>query len=61
MDLIDSDDTIWERHPLETMAATNQLGAYKHRGFWQSMDTLRDKNYLEDIWKSGKAPWKVWS
>jgi glucose-1-phosphate cytidylyltransferase len=61
MDLIDGDDMIWEREPLETLATTGQLGAFKHRGFWQSMDTLRDRNYLEEIWKSGEAPWKIWA
>jgi glucose-1-phosphate cytidylyltransferase len=60
MDLIDGDATIWERKPLETLAATGELSAFKHRGFWQPMDTLRDKHYLEDLWKGGKAPWKIW-
>jgi glucose-1-phosphate cytidylyltransferase len=59
-DLIKDDATIWEKEPLETLALTDNLAAYKHRGFWQSMDTLRDKNYLEDIWKTGTAPWKLW-
>ncbi len=57
---LDSDDTIWERKPLESLAAANQLSAYKHDGFWQPMDTLRDKKYLEDLWKSGETPWKIW-
>jgi glucose-1-phosphate cytidylyltransferase len=60
IDLIEDDSTIWERSPLETLAATGNLSAFKHRGFWQPMDTLRDKHYLEDLWKSGKAPWKLW-
>jgi glucose-1-phosphate cytidylyltransferase len=60
LDLITDDDTIWERKPLETLASTGQLSAYKHAGFWQAMDTLRDKHVLEDLWKSGKAPWKKW-
>jgi glucose-1-phosphate cytidylyltransferase len=60
LDLIQDDSTIWERSPLETLAATHNLSAFKHRGFWQPMDTLRDKHYLEDLWKSGKAPWKLW-
>lgn len=49
-----------EKEPLEKLALNSQLSAYKHLGFWQAMDTLRDKNYLEELWKSGKAPWKVW-
>jgi glucose-1-phosphate cytidylyltransferase len=60
IDLIDNDDCIWERTPLETLAARKQLSVYKHGGFWQPMDTLRDKNYLEELWASGKAPWKIW-
>jgi len=58
--LIIGDQTIWEREPLETLAESNQLKAYSHEGFWQPMDTLRDKNLLEELWASGKAPWKVW-
>jgi len=61
IDLIKDDQTIWEREPLETLAETNQLKAYKHEGFWQPMDTLRDKTHLEELWQSGKAPWKVWA
>jgi glucose-1-phosphate cytidylyltransferase len=61
LDLIEGDETIWERDPLETLARDKQLQAYFHSGFWQPMDTLRDKNHLEDLWGSGKAPWKVWS
>ena len=57
---IDGDNSIWERYPLETLAEQGQLVAYKHEGFWQPMDTLRDKNYLEKLWTSGAAPWKVW-
>jgi glucose-1-phosphate cytidylyltransferase len=60
MDLIKDDSTTWEREPLEKLATSGNLSAYKHNGFWQAMDTLRDKNYLEDLWKSGKAPWKRW-
>ncbi len=60
LDLIDDDATIWERQPLETLAKTGNLSAFRHSGFWQPMDTLRDKHYLEELWKSGKAPWKVW-
>jgi len=55
----DGDPTIWERGPLEGLAAAGQLGAFKHEGFWQPMDTLRDKNDLEKLWNSGKAPWKL--
>jgi glucose-1-phosphate cytidylyltransferase len=58
---ISGDDTIWERGPLETLAADGQLAAFQHTGFWQPMDTLRDKTYLEDLWAGGKAPWKVWA
>jgi glucose-1-phosphate cytidylyltransferase len=57
---IAGDDTWWEKEPMERLAAENQLSAYFHRGFWQPMDTLRDKNHLEDLWASGKAPWKIW-
>ncbi|NEQ21146.1 MAG: glucose-1-phosphate cytidylyltransferase [Microcoleus sp. SIO2G3] len=60
IDYIADDASVWEKEPLEKLAESNQLSAYKHSGFWQPMDTLRDKNYLEDLWKSGKAPWKVW-
>lgn len=60
LDLIAGDNVIWERGPLEGLAAQGQLSAFKHSGFWQPMDTLRDKNYLEELWASGDAPWKVW-
>lgn len=59
-DYIDGDDTLWEREPLERLAAEGQLSAYFHSGFWQPMDTLRDKHVLDDLWASGKAPWKLW-
>lgn len=59
-DYIKDDSTAWEREPLETLASEGQLVAYKHTGFWHAMDTLRDKNYLESLWASGQAPWKVW-
>jgi len=59
-DRISGDDTILEREPLESLAAEGKLGAYRHRGFWQPMDTLRDKRHLEELWDSGAAPWKVW-
>ena len=60
LDLIKGDATRWEAEPLETLARKGQLAAYKHKGFWQPMDTLRDKTRLEELWASGKAPWKVW-
>ncbi len=55
------DDTIWERGPLERLSREGDLAAFQHHGFWQPMDTLRDKIYLEELWQSGNAPWKVWS
>lgn len=60
MRYIDGDDTIWERDPLEGLARDGQLSAYTHAGFWQPMDTLRDKIKLEELWQSGSAPWKTW-
>ena len=60
IDLIDGDATIWEREPMERLARSGQMSAHLHRGFWQPMDTLRDKSQLEALWNSGKAPWKVW-
>jgi glucose-1-phosphate cytidylyltransferase len=57
---IEGDDTVWERGPLEQLARDRQLSAYIHDGFWQPMDTLRDKTLLEALWQSGSAPWKVW-
>lgn len=57
---IENDKTIWEKEPLEKLAQNGHLYAYKHDGFWQAMDTLRDKNFLEDQWQTGKAPWKIW-
>ncbi len=60
IDYIDGDETIWERAPLERLAQEGQLSAYQHHGFWQPMDTLRDKDHLEALWSSGKAPWKKW-
>ena len=59
-DYIEGDSSIWERESLEKLAGDDQLSAYKHSKFWQPLDTLRDKNYLEKLWNSGKAPWKVW-
>jgi glucose-1-phosphate cytidylyltransferase len=60
VDLIECDQTVWELDPLKALAASGQLSVYKHEGFWQAMDTLREKNLLEDLWRSGKAPWKSW-
>lgn len=60
LDLIDGPETIWEQRPLETLAARGELVAYRHDGFWQPMDTLRDKIHLEELWSSGQAPWKLW-
>jgi glucose-1-phosphate cytidylyltransferase len=61
LSLLDSDQTIWERKPLEQLAHDGELMAYQHKGFWQPMDTLRDKMLLEELWASGQAPWKAWS
>ncbi|KVN58781.1 glucose-1-phosphate cytidylyltransferase [Burkholderia ubonensis] len=60
IDLIDGDETLWERQPLETLARTDQLQSWFHHGFWQPMDTLRDKTHLEELWNAGQAPWKTW-
>ena len=60
LDYIDGDDSVWEREPLERLAKEHSLAAYQHRGFWQPMDTLRDKNHLEEVWATGRAPWKKW-
>ena len=57
---IEGDDTSWEGAPLTSLATDGELSAYKHDGFWQPMDTLREKNLLEDLWASGRAPWKLW-
>jgi len=61
LDLIEGDQTSWESTPLITLAADRELQAYQHRGFWQAMDTLRDKNHLEELWAESNAPWKVWN
>ena len=60
MDLIEGDDTVFEKYPLEEAARRGQLNAYRHNGFWQCMDTMREKEKLEELWQSGQAPWKVW-
>lgn len=59
-DYLSDKNCIWEREPLENIAKENQLTAFKHSGFWHAMDTLRDRNYLEDIWSSNQVPWKIW-
>jgi len=59
-DYIEGDSTIWEREPLEKLSQEGKLSAYKHSGFWHPMDTLYDKNQLEQMWTSGKSPWKIW-
>lgn len=61
LDTIADDATVWEDAPLRTLAAAGELAPFVHRGFWQPLDTLRDKNVLEELWSSGKAPWKVWA
>jgi glucose-1-phosphate cytidylyltransferase len=60
LDYIAGDDTFWEREPLERLSAEGNLKAFKHHGFWQCMDTLRDRNFLEELWRKGEAPWKIW-
>lgn len=60
LNYIDGDDCTWEQAPLNTLAQEGQLMAYEHEGFWQPMDTLRDKVYLEELWNAGEAPWKIW-
>jgi len=60
LEYIKDDSTAWEAEPLQRLAVDGQLAAYQHQGFWQAMDTLREKNQLEQLWSSGKAPWKMW-
>jgi glucose-1-phosphate cytidylyltransferase len=60
IDYIEGDDTVFEQAPLQDLSAKGELAAYRHTGFWHPMDTLRDKRYLEELWRTGKAPWKVW-
>jgi glucose-1-phosphate cytidylyltransferase len=57
---IDGDDTVWEQEPLQRLAAEDQLGAYRHRGFWHAVDTVRDKRHLQELWDGGSPPWKLW-
>ena len=58
---IEGDSTVWEQKPMESLAKSGEMSAFEHDGFWQPMDTLRDKNYLEELWQSNAAPWKTWS
>ena len=60
IDYIAGDDTLWEKEPLERIAREGQLMAFEHHGFWQPMDTLRDRMHLDEMWNSGNAPWKIW-
>jgi len=60
IDLVENDATVWEKGPMEILAKEGEMSAFEHDGFWQPMDTLRDKNYLEGLWSSGNAPWRVW-
>ena len=60
LDYIEGDQTIWEEAPMENLSHEGNMIAFEHEDFWQSMDTLRDKMYLEELWASGDAPWKVW-
>jgi glucose-1-phosphate cytidylyltransferase len=60
LDWIEDDHTSWEHDPIERLAREGQMASYKHTGFWSCMDTLREKNMLEELWQSGKAPWKIW-
>ena len=60
IDYINGDECVWEQQPLMSLASEGELTAYQHEGFWQPMDTLRDKHYLEELWDSGAAPWKTW-
>ena len=60
IDRVDDDSTVWEQEPLRSLAQDGELSAYRHTGFWQPLDTLRDKTLLEDLWDSGDPPWKVW-
>jgi glucose-1-phosphate cytidylyltransferase len=60
LDYVEGDETAWEREPLERLAREGQLTAFRHEGFWQPVDTLRDKKFLDDLWETGTAPWKIW-
>ena len=60
IDLIANDSSVWEQEPMEALAEQGEMSAFKHNGFWQPMDTLRDKVYLQNLWDEDKAPWRVW-
>jgi glucose-1-phosphate cytidylyltransferase len=60
MDYIDGDDVVWERQPLEGLARAGELCAYEHDGFWQCMDTVQERAYLDSLWNKQQAPWKTW-
>ena len=60
IDLIKNDSTVWEQAPMQTLARQGEMSAFEHDGFWQPMDTLRDKNHLEELWQTGESPWKIW-
>ena len=61
LDYISGDETVWERDPMSALAQHGQLNAFRHHGFWQAMDTMREKAHLEELWSSGQAPWKLWT
>jgi glucose-1-phosphate cytidylyltransferase len=61
LDYIDGDQTVWERDGIEGLARDGQMMGYRHYGFWSCMDTIKEKNFLEELWASGKAPWKIWA
>ena len=58
---LQGDETVWEQEPMRALAAEGRLASYRHDGFWQAMDTLRDRNHLEQLWSSGSAPWRTWA
>jgi glucose-1-phosphate cytidylyltransferase len=60
IDLIKNDSTVWEHYPMQTLAQQGEMSAFEHNDFWQPMDTLRDKNHLEELWETGESPWKIW-
>ncbi len=60
LDYIEDESTVWEYEPMQRIAQEGRLAAYRHQGYWQNMDTLRDKNVLKNLWLSGEAPWKLW-
>ncbi len=60
LDYIDGDETVWERDPVERLAEAGELVGYRHQGFWSCMDTLKEKNLLEEMWNAGSAPWRIW-